>query len=96
MHSIHCLIMHVHMVWLSYKVKLTCPYTHVAFKLLTSQLPSYSQIPWFLASIIVKYIDIYRVLARHTTGNFIVTDGPYIPGHRLKKGEDSPYIHADS
>ena len=36
---------------------------------------------------------ISRVLARHTTGNLIVMDGPCLLGHRVKKGE---YVHADS
>ena len=55
-----------------------------------SQLMS---IPWLLASIIVKYMDIIsRVLAHHTTSNLIVTDGPGLVGHRVKKGEDSMFM----
>ena len=48
-------------------------YTRVARKFLTSQL---ANMPWLLAIIIVKYINIIsRVLAQNTTGNFIVTNG---------------------
>ena len=40
--------------------------------------------PWLLAGIIVKYMDIIsRVLI---WGNLIVTVGPCLPGHRVKKG----------
>ena len=47
---------------------------------------------WLLANTIVKYMDIIsRVLALQTTGNLIVTDGPCLLGHRVKKGEDSTY-----
>ena len=53
---------------------------HVARKFLMSQLVS---IPWLLASIIVKYMDIIsRVLAWHATSNLIVTDGPCLLGHQ--------------
>ena len=49
--------------------------------------------PWLLANITVKYMDIIsRVLVRHTTGNFIVTDGPCLLGYQVKKGEDSSYM----
>ena len=65
----------------------------VARKFLTSQLAS---VPWLLANIIVKYMDIIsRVLARHTTSNLIVMDGPCLLEH-MKKGENSTYVHADS
>ena len=58
--------------------------------LLASQFVS---MPWLLTSIIIKYMDIIsRVLARHTTSNLIITDGPYLLGHRVKKGEDSKYM----
>ena len=61
--------------------------------LLTSQLMS---MPWLLASII-KYVDIISiVLARHTTGNLIVTDGPCIVGHQVKKQKDSTYMQIHS
>ena len=63
-------------VKLSCKVKLACEYTRVACKFLMSQLV---RMPLLLASIIVKYMDIIStVLARNTTGNLIVTDGPYV------------------
>ena len=59
----------------------------VACKFLASHLMS---MPWLLASIIVKYMDIIsRVLAWHTIGNLIVTDGPCLLENRVKKGEDS-------
>ena len=44
--------------------------------------------PCLLVSIIVKYMDIIsRVLVWHTIGNLIVTDGPCLLGHGVKKGE---------
>ena len=50
--------------------------------------------PWLLTSIIVKYMDIMsRVLAWHTTGNLIVTDGSCVLGPRVKKGEDSTWTY---
>ena len=53
--------------------------------------------PWVLASIIVKYMDIIsRVLAQHTTSNLIITDGPCLLGHQVKKGEDSVYLQIHS
>ena len=33
-----------------------------------------------------------KVLARHTTGNLIVTDEPCLLGHQAKKGEDNMYM----
>ena len=54
---------------------------------------SYLRMPWLLTSIIFKYMDIIsRVLAWHITCNLIVTDGPCLLGHQVKKGEDSMYI----
>ena len=54
-----------------------------AHVLLSSQLASMS---WLLTSIIVKYMDIIsRLLARHATGNLIVTDGLCLLGHRVKE-----------
>ena len=59
-----------------------------------SQLTS---MPWLLISIIVKYMDIIsRVLARHTADNLVVTDGPCLLGHRVKKGENSTYMEIRS
>ena len=53
--------------------------------------------PMLLASIIIKYMDIVsRVLARLTTGNLIVMDGPCLLRHRVKKGEDSTYMQIRS
>ena len=53
--------------------------------------------PWLLASIIVKYVDIMsRVLAWHTTGNLIITDGPYLLGHQVKKVEESMHMQIHS
>ena len=50
--------------------------------------------PWLLASIIVEYMDIIsRVLAWHSTGNLIITDGPCLLGHQVKKGEDSTWTY---
>ena len=61
-----------------------------AHVLLASQLTG---MPWLLPSIIVKYmVIISRVLAQHSTGNLIVTDGPCLTGHRVKKGKDSMYM----
>ena len=49
--------------------------------------------PWLLARIIVKYMDIIsRVLAWHTTSNLIVTNGPCLLGHLVKKEKDSTYM----
>ena len=80
------------MVQLSYKVKLACG-VHVRM-LLASQLASMPLLP---TSIIVKYMDIVsRVLARHTTGNLIVTDGPCQLGHQVKKRDDSTYMQIHS
>ena len=53
---------------------------YVAHELFASPL---TNIPWLLTSIIVKYMDIIsKVLARHTTGNLIVMDGPCLEGRR--------------
>ena len=70
-------------------------YTRVACKFLSSELMS---MPCrLLTSIIVKYMDIInRMLARHITSNLIVTDGPCLLGTRVKKGENSMYMHVDS
>ena len=63
---------------------------HVAHKFLMGQLAS---MPWVLTSIFVKCMDIIsRVLAHHTNSNLIVTDGPCLLGHQVKKGEDSAYM----
>ena len=36
---------------------------------------------------------ITRVLAWHSTGNLIITDGPCLLVHQVKKGEDSMWTH---
>ena len=72
-------------VWLSYKVKVVCQVHMCYSQKLVSQL---TNMPWLLAGIIVKYMDIIsRVLIWHTIGNLIVTVGPCLLGHRVKKGE---------
>ena len=74
------------MVHLSYKVNSYVKYMQVACEFLTSM-------PWLLAIIIVKHMDIIsKVLVRLTTGNLIKTDGPCLLGHRMKIGEDSMYM----
>ena len=61
---------------------------YAAHELLARQLMI---MPWLLASIIISYMDIIsRVLARHTTSNFI-TDGPSQLVHRVQKGKDTTY-----
>ena len=46
-----------------------------------------------VASIIVKYMDIISgVLAWYSTGNLIITDGPCLLGHQVKKREDNMWI----
>ena len=73
------------LIWygLATRSHLCVKYMHVVREFLTRQLTSK---PWLLTSIIVKYMDIIsRVLARHTTGNFIIMDGPCLLGHRVKK-----------
>ena len=52
------------------------------------------RMPWLLTDIIVDIIS--RVLARHTTGNLIVMDGPCLLGHCVNKGEDSMYMQIHS
>ena len=91
---LHCLIMYVRAVLLSYKVKLTHP-VHVCCSRVSA---SYLWMLWLLASIIVKYMEfISRVLTRHTTGDLIIwLDGPCLLGHWGKKGEDSMYMQIAS
>ena len=36
---------------------------------------------------------ISKVLARHTTNNLIIMDGPCLLGYQAKKEEDSMYMH---
>ena len=59
---------------------------HVACEFLASQLVS---MPWLLARIIVKYMDIISgVLDQHITGNLVITDGSCLLVPQVKKGEE--------